>query len=62
MNINPDLLSEKTISSEYVFRGRIINLRVDQAEMPDGKTAGREVIEHNGGVCVVALTDRKSVV
>ena len=50
-------LNEKQLTSEYIFKGRIINLRRDTALLPNGSTATREVIEHNGGVCVAALTD-----
>lgn len=53
--------TEKQIKAEYKFKGRVISLRVDEALMPDGKTATREVIEHNGGVCVAALTDKNEV-
>lgn len=48
---------EKTLSSELLYNGRIIRLRRDQALLPNGDTALREVIEHNGGVCIAALTD-----
>ena len=54
-------LEEKQISCEYIYKGRIINLRRDQAELPNGNTATREVIEHPGGVCVAALTDDDEV-
>ena len=54
-------LYEKTLSQSYKFRGRIVNLRVDEALLPNGKTAGREVIEHPGGVCIAALTDREEL-
>ncbi len=54
-------LTEKQIKSEYKFKGRIINLRVDEALLPNGATAGREVVEHNGGVCVVPLTANNEV-
>lgn len=47
--------TEKQLSYEYKFEGRIIKLRVDEALLPDGKTATREVVEHGGGVCVAAL-------
>lgn len=50
-------LTEKPLSGEYKYRGRIINLRVDKAELPNGTEAMREVVEHPGGVCVAALTD-----
>ena len=36
-------------------------MRVDEALLPNGKTALREVVEHPGGVCVVALTENKEV-
>ncbi len=47
---------EKPLSSEWIYNGRIIRLRRDTALLPNGATATREVIEHNGGVCVAALT------
>ena len=50
-------LFEKQLSSEYFFKGRIINMRRDRALLPDGSEAFREVVEHPGGVCVAALTD-----
>lgn len=55
-------LKEKQISSKYIFKGRVISLRVDEAELPNGKTASREVVEHNGGVTVVPLTDDNEVI
>lgn len=51
------ILEEKQLSSEYKFKGRIINLRQDTALLPNGNTATREVVEHPGGVCVAALTN-----
>ncbi len=50
-------LEEKTLTEEYQFKGRIINLRTDTVELPNGAVAGREVVEHPGGVCVAPLTD-----
>ncbi len=54
-------LSEKGISQSYKYRGRIVNMRVDEALLPDGTVALREVVEHNGGVCIVALTDEDEI-
>ena len=48
-------LTEKQISYEYKFQGKIVNLRVDDALLPNGTTAKREIVEHNGGVCVAPL-------
>ena len=55
-------LEEKKINEEYVFRGKIINVRVDDALVPDGSIHKREVVEHNGGVCVVPITDKNEVI
>ena len=49
-------LEEKTISTERVFEGKMIKLRVDTVALPNGSTATREVIEHPGAVAVIALT------
>lgn len=50
-------LDEKTIKKNYIYNGRIINVRRDDAELPNGNPCIREVIEHPGGVCVAALTE-----
>lgn len=49
-------LIEKKLTEEYIYRGRILNLRHDTVELPNGKTAAREVVEHHGGVTVAAVT------
>ena len=54
-------LEEKPIRKEYVFNGRIINVRNDEIELPNGTAAYREVVEHPGGVCVAALTDENEM-
>lgn len=54
-------LEEKQLSFDYKFKGRIINLRVDEALLPNGATATREIVEHNGGICVVPLTEKGEV-
>ena len=52
---------EKQLRYEYKYKGKIVNMRVDDILLPDGKNAKREVIEHPGGVCVAALTDDKKI-
>lgn len=54
-------LSEKQLKAEYIYKGKIINLRKDTALLPNGNEALREVVEHPGGVCVAALTDNNEV-
>ncbi|MCF8603968.1 NUDIX hydrolase [Gordonia sp. HY442] len=46
---------EFTVSaSETVYSGAILALRLDEVDMPDGRSAQREVVEHHGAVAVVA--------
>ena len=52
---------ENILSSEYPFRGKILNLRHDMVELPDGRTSKREIVEHSGGVCVLALDENRNV-
>lgn len=49
--------TEKTLGVNTIFKGKIIDVHVDDIELPDGKKAKREVVEHSGGVCVAPLTD-----
>lgn len=50
-------LIEKTLSSEKIFDGRILHIRRDTVRLPDGGEATREVVDHPGGVCVLALDE-----
>lgn len=54
-------LTEKTLSQEYKYRGKIVNLRVDDAELENGHVTKREVVEHPGGVTIGALTDKNEL-
>ncbi len=53
---------EVTIKSEKIYEGKILNLRIDTIELPDKKYTKREVVEHSGGVGVVAITDEDKIV
>lgn len=54
-------LREKQLEAEYIYKGKIINVRRDKALLPNGAEALREVVEHPGGVTVAALTDKDEV-
>lgn len=54
-------LHEKKISSEMIYQGRILNLRVDTVKLPNGNESKREVVEYAGAVAVVALDDNNEV-
>ena len=51
-------LKETTLSSERIFDGRILHIRRDTVRLPDGGESVREVVDHPGGVCVLALDSR----
>ena len=53
--------TETTLSSETLYSGRIIRLRRDRVQLENGHTTTREVVEHNGGIAVAALTDRSEL-
>ncbi len=48
-------MNNRILSSEYVYKGRLIRLRVDQVELPDGNRTIREVMEHPGAAVIVPV-------
>ncbi|MCM3465851.1 NUDIX hydrolase, partial [Bacillus licheniformis] len=55
-------LYEKTISSQTIYEGKVITLKVDEVLLPNGHTAKREIVTHQGAVAVMALTDEGKLV
>lgn len=53
--------TEQTTKRNTIYQGRIINVRSDEALLPDGRPCLREVVEHPGGVCVAALTAEREL-
>ena len=54
-------LTERKVSSQTIFEGQIVKLTLDQARLPDGNLASREVVYHPGGVAVLALDEENNV-
>jgi ADP-ribose pyrophosphatase len=52
---------EKTIKSERIYEGKIINLRKDKVVVLHG-TSEREIVEHNGGAVLAAVTPEGKLV
>ena len=44
---------EKTVKTNYIYQGKILSLRNDDALLPDGTPCKREIVEHSGGACVL---------
>ena len=55
------VFEEKTISSEYIYKGAILNLRKDKVTVINGESY-REIIEHNGASAVGALTKNGTMI
>ncbi len=53
--------TEKTVKKNYIYEGKVLTLRKDDALLPDGKPCIREIIEHNGGACVLYVEDGKAL-
>lgn len=52
---------EKTIASQLVFKGRIIEVRVDRVSLPNGQESTREIVMHGGAVAVVPLDEQGNI-
>ncbi len=52
---------EELIKREYLYQGRILNVRLDTVRLPSGHETVREVIEHPGAVVIVAVDDADNV-
>ena len=55
-------LAEKKLTETEIYRGKIIRLHVDEVELPNGKTALREIADHPGGVGILAIDDDGRVI
>lgn len=56
------LFEEKTMKSDKLYEGKILNLRIDTVELPDKKYSKREIVEHPGGVAVIPITDDNCII
>jgi ADP-ribose pyrophosphatase len=50
---------EKTVQKNYIYKGKILTVRCDDALLPNGEPCKREIIEHSGGACVLYVEDGK---
>ena len=57
-----DKLAEKKVSRNDIFDGQIVHLVCDNITLPNGEPATREVILHNGAVCIVPVTDTNEII
>jgi len=48
-------LAEKTLSSQLIYDGRAVKLRVESVLTADGRETKREIVEHSDCVAIVAV-------
>jgi ADP-ribose pyrophosphatase len=46
---------EETLSSEIIYKGRAIGVRVDRVQTPTGRETTREIVEHADCVAIIAV-------
>lgn len=55
-------LYEKQLNSVVIYDGQIIKLTKDTVELENGKKATREIIHHQGAVCVIPITEENEII
>ena len=53
---------EETVEERVMFEGKILRVRQDIARQADGLIVTRDVVDHNGGVCILPITDEGEVI
>ena len=53
---------ENTVSSDLVYTGKTISLRVDTVEVPNKGYQKREIVEHNGVVVIIGITEDNKII
>lgn len=53
---------EKRISSKRIYEGNVLNLRVDEVKVENGRITRREVVEHRGAAAIVPILDDGDVI
>lgn len=56
-----DKLIERTLSSKEVFKGRLLHVFLDEAQLPDDSTSTREWIKHPGASAVLPVFENGDV-
>ena len=52
---------EKTVKSDIIYEGRILNLRVNTVELPNQKYSKREIVDHGKAVALIPIKEDKII-
>ncbi|MCR6106492.1 NUDIX hydrolase [Salipaludibacillus agaradhaerens] len=55
-------LEEKTVKKEQIFKGKVVELEVQDVLLPNGNESKREIIYHPGAVAVIAFTKEEKLI
>ena len=50
-------MTESTISSRTIYRGRVLRLHVDRVKLANGRETTREIVEHPGAAAIIPILD-----
>lgn len=53
---------EKTIESEYIYKGKVVNLRIDEVRLQNNKKSKREIVEHRGATAIVPIDSENNII
>lgn len=51
----------KTLQSQPIYKGKVFTVRQDAVEMPSGKIAHLDIVQHNGAVVILPLDDEDQI-
>ena len=54
-------MEEKSINSDYVYRGKIIDIRVETISLQNGRTSRREIVDHGDSIIIVPVDNEGDV-
>ena len=52
---------ETITATKQMFQGKVFDVRVVDVELIDGSTSFREIVDHHGGACIVALDSDQTI-
>jgi ADP-ribose pyrophosphatase len=55
------VLFEKTLDEKSIYKGKIIDLVVQNVELLNGRISKREIVKHPGGVAILAYLDDETI-
>ncbi len=54
-------MQEIPLSTKYIYKGSILNLRIDTVALDNGQTGNREIVEHVDSVGIIAIDQENNI-